>query len=958
MSVTWSAALGLLVLLGAFGLGQLDAAKADAEAGIADDLPETVDYARDIRPILSENCFTCHGPDEQTREGGLRLDLRQEAIKPATSGFAAIVPGDVEESELTHRILADHEIDIMPPPDANRELNERDKQLLIRWIEEGAEYAPHWAFEPPVQAELPEVSDPAWPRNPIDHFVLAELDEQGLSPSSEADRYTLVRRLYLDLIGLPPTPEQADAFVNDTDPNAYTRLVDELLDSPHYGERWARRWLDLARYADTNGYEKDLPREMWPWRDWVIDAINDDMPFDQFTIEQLAGDLLPNASVDQIIATGFHRNSMINEEGGIDVEEYRYHAQVDRVGTTGTVFLGMTLACAQCHTHKYDPITQREYFQIMAIFDNVDEVDPFEIPVPELVEQREAIDQQIERVHADLANRFPLPDGADVEGLDAEQVAELRAEHLEESLQAWVDGLEPQAVAWHKLTPSVYESTTHASMTLLDDASVLVHGDKPNNDTYIVELESDRVDMRAMKLETLTHESLPKGGPGRAHMFKPGDFILTDFRVEVAPADKPEAWREVEVADASATHAAGNHPISAAIDGERDNGWMVGGQVGRSHHAVFNFAEPIGFEGGTRIRVTLLQNMIHQVVIGRFRLSLTEDARPVVAVDVPAEVEAALATPAADRTDSQRRTLLTHFLSIAPQLKAEHEAIAKLESSKPDLPTTLVMQEREPRFRRTTKIRKRGEFLQPTDAVEPGVPAVLNDWPEGEPLNRLGFARWLVADSNPLLARVTVNRNWAAFFGEGFVRTLEDFGFQGALPTHPELLDWLAVAFRTQGWSRKQLHRLIVTSATYRQDSKLRDDLAYSDPENRLLARGPRVRLEAELIRDNALAISGLLTREIGGPSVFPPQPDGVGALSWGGFHWRTATDAQRFRRGIYTYAKRTNPYAMASLFDAPSGEACFPQREVSNTPLRALTLLNDIVFTEAAQAMGRAAVA
>ncbi|HLV82059.1 MAG TPA: PSD1 and planctomycete cytochrome C domain-containing protein, partial [Chthonomonadaceae bacterium] len=773
---------------------------------------------------------------------------RDAAIAPLPNGHRAIVPGKPQNSPLVQRILS-HGADIMPPAYANKPLSQGEKAILVSWVRSGAPYRQHWAFVLPRQAPLPAVKLTSWPRNPIDNFVLARLEKAGLKPSPPADRYTLVRRVYLDLIGLPPTPEEADAFVQDRSPNAYEKVVDRLLASPHYGERWARRWLDLARYSDTNGYEKDRPRSIWPYRDWVINALNRDMPFDRFTIEQLAGDLLPNATQDQRVATGFHRNTMLNEEGGIDPLEYRFYSMVDRVATTGTVWLGLTLGCAQCHTHKFDPITQREYYRTMACLDNADEL-TIDAQKPDIAAQRKQIEAQIAEREAHLAERFPDP---------GRPGGFLSADAVESKFGTWARAQEPIAVRWHVLRP-VKVASNLPLLTVQPDNSVFVSGDMTKRDVYDLDFRDDGPPITAVRLEALTDDRLPAHGPGRVFYEGGfGDFFLSE--ITLAAGGKPAQF-------ASAAQSGGGD-AGAAIDGDPQTGWNINGRQGETTVAVFRLKAPVKADA---FSIRLLFERYHAAGLGRFRLSVTSDARPAGA-DLPPAIEEILLIPEAQRSRPQTTQLFRYYLSIAPELKAEREQIARLRATSPAYPTTLVFAERPADNPRATYIHKRGEWLQPTERVTPGVPAILPPLPVNEPANRLTFARWLVSPANPLVGRVIMNRQWAAFFGKGIVRTAEDFGYQGEPPSHPELLDWLAVEFVRRGWSLKQMHRLIVTSATYRQSSAVTPTLLARDPENRLLSRSPRVRLEAELVRDAALTASGLLSGKIGGPSVFPPQP-------------------------------------------------------------------------------------
>ena len=805
----------------------------------------------------------------------------------------------------------------------------------------------HWAYRAPTRPPVPTVGDPAWVRNPIDHFILARLDAENLSPSPEADRATLIRRMSLDLIGLPPEPEDVAAFVADTRPDAYERLVERLLASPHYGERWGRHWLDAARYADTNGYEKDRPRSIWPYRDWVIRALNEDMPFDRFTIEQIAGDMLPNATLDQRIATGFHRNTMINEEGGIDVEEFRYTAMVDRVSTTSTVWMGASLGCAQCHDHKYDPFSQQEYYRLFALLNNADEPE-MDVPTPALVARRESIEAEIAKRQTALADHFPPADAA----APGELLESRRRRNIDVKLNDWARGIQRTSSHWTVLEPRDMVSENHATMTRLDDASVLVSGDFPNRDTYTIELDADQDRITALRLEVLPHPSLPDGGPGRAVMFSRGDFLLTELTVTAAPRDGSAPAAPVTLQNGTHDFAAENRSAALAIDGIGDTGWSIGGGQGKPHAAVFEFAQDVAFAGGARLSITLAQHYIHQQTIGRFRISVTGDARPVHAAGVPAEIEAIVMTPADARTEDERAELERYYLSVAPELAEHHKEIDALRDSMPRYPTTMVLAERsDPRL---TRLHHRGEFLSPREPVTPGVPAIFHPLPADAPPDRLALARWLVDPGNPLVGRVTVNRIWQAYFGRGIVATTEDFGTQGDRPTHPKLLDWLATEFFRQGTSFKALHRLIVTSATYRQSSTVTPELLTRDPENLLLARAPRVRADAETVRDIALVAGGLLCRKIGGPSVFPPQPPEVSQISYGAMAWQTAENEDRFRRGLYTFWKRTSPYAAFMAFDSPTADTTCVRRIRSNTPLQALTLLNDAVFVEAAQALAR----
>jgi Protein of unknown function (DUF1553)/Protein of unknown function (DUF1549)/Planctomycete cytochrome C len=895
----------------------------------------SVDFEKDVRPILAKSCIRCHGAKKA--EGGLALDSKPRALAGGDNG-PAFVPGKAAESRL-FRFVAGLDEETVMPPDGD-ELPAAQVAVLKAWIDQGAVWPDtatattrpaHWAFQKPARPTIPTVKDPSKVRNPIDAFVLARLDKERLTPSSEADKPTLIRRLSLDLTGLPPTVEEVDSFLADPDPGAYERLVERLLASPAYGERWARFWLDRARFADTNGYEKDRERSVWPYRDWVIQALNADLPFDRFTIDQIAGDLRPDPDTASRIATGFHRNTMVNEEGGIDIEEFRFASLVDRVNTTGAVWLGLTIGCCQCHSHKYDPFTQREYYQLLAFLNNADEPE-MGVPDAAIAHSRDEIEARIRALESSRAEKFP--GGSDA--LASKQAAWEAAQH---------------PTKWEIARPSHLQSKKHATMSILPDGSVLATGDKPNNDVYTVEIPVTTPGVTALRLEVLPDPSLPDNGPGRAPLFSVGDFLLTEFLVDAGS----KALQRVKIAEASQDYSEPGHPASLCIDGVTDTGWSIKGGVGKAHAAVFRFKAPVDT---SRLVVTMHQEYIHQMTIGRFRLSTTTDAGAIKASGLPAEIEEALLIPSDQRSADQSERIRDHYLSVAPDLKAINKQITDLRASEPKFPTSLVMQERAVEHARVTKVRRRGEFLKEADPVEPGVPAVLHSLAKGVAKNRLTFARWLVSDDNPLVGRVVMNQVWQSIFGQGLVTTSEDFGTRGARPSHPELLDWLAVEFRARGWSLKTMMRALVTSATYRQASTASSALQARDPKNELLARGPRFRVDAEVVRDLALASSGLLSRKIGGPSVFPPQPEGVTSLAYGGGGWRVSSGEDRYRRGLYTYLKRTAPYAAFIVMDAPTSDTVCVRRERSNTPLQALTLLNDAVFVEAAQSLARRVMA
>jgi hypothetical protein len=898
---------------------------------------EPVDFSRDVQPILARHCTMCHGIEKQ--ESDLRLDNGASLLKGGNAGLA-IVPGKSSESLLIQAITG-QSADYKMPPEGDGPTAE-EIAVLTAWIDQGAIVPDdsvaqddprrrHWSFQPVTRPALPEVSNPAWIRNPIDAFVLARLDQQGIAPSPEADRVTQIRRLCLDLLGLPPTLAQIDEYLSDTRPDAYEQLVDRLLDSPHHGERWGRHWLDQARYADSNGFTIDGPRSIWKYRDWVIGAINRDLPFDQFTIEQLAGDMLPDATTEQIVATGFHRNTLINQEGGTDPEQFRVESVVDRVNTTGAVFLGLTVGCAQCHTHKYDPISQREYYQLFAFYNGADEPT---IVAPSVEQSRQLSALRAEIVAAQAA----------LEGHDAAQ-ADRQAE-WERQYAARNDAL------WTLLDLSEFRSVGGALLTELADGSVLVGGTIPATDTYIVTADAPPGPITAVRLETLTHNTISNNGPG---LTENGNFSLTEFSFTAAALDsagQPGEAQPVPIARAVADNAQADRPVTNAFDGNQMSAWSFGFQAGvanTDHRAVFIPQNATGGEHGTRLTFTLDHQIDLRPGIGRFQLLVT--SAPPAALELGEAIRAIVGIPVEKRTPAQHEQLAAAFRAedAARAPLAAHLADLKARERRivGDITTTMVMQEL-PKPRETF-INIRGDFLRKGAQVQANVPAVLPPLAEGQPANRLGLARWLVDPRNPLTPRVTMNRFWQQYFGVGLVETENDFGTQGSPPTHPELLDWLANEFVAQGWSMKAMHRLIVNSATYRQSSHARPDLATVDPRNKLLARQARLRLEAESIRDVALAASGLLSAKIGGPGVFPPQPAGIYAFTQQDKQWKASPGEDRFRRGLYTYFWRSSPYPFLMTFDAPPGNTTCTRRVRSNTPLQALTLANDDAFVEIA---------
>ncbi len=942
---------------------------------------QSIDFNRDIRAILSNNCFQCHGPDAAERQADLRLDTRDGAL-------AVITPGNPETSELIRRVASQDESEQMPPADSGKKLTPQEIELLTQWVREGAPFAPHWSYVKPVRPPLPAVRNAAWVRNAIDQFVLARLEREGMTPSPEADRHTLVRRVTLDLTGLPPTPEEVEAFVADPAPDAYERLVDRLLASPAYGEHWARMWLDLARYADSAGYADDPPRTIWAYRDYVINAFNHNKPFDRFTLEQIAGDLLPNPTTEQLVATAFHRNTLTNNEGGTNDEEFRNVAVVDRVNTTMAVWMGTTMACAQCHSHKYDPISQEEYFRFFAFFNNTEDADRRDerplLSIMSETQQREQtrLETEIQQLEKQIQETTP---------------------QLAAAQQRWEESFRSELV-WTPLRPARVTTEAGATVQVQEDSSVFASLARAT-DSYTLEFSLAPGKYTALQLETLPHESLPGGGPGHAN----GNFVLSQVRATLTPPDHqslsgryvrieiPGQQKLLSIAEVqvfrgsenvalrgsasqssvdydgparlaidgntnghyyeakSTTHTAlsdnpwweldlgGDQPIDriviwnrtdnglhtrltgfriALLDADRqtvweqfvndppnpsaeyslsgarpitlaaayadyaqngfephhvvnnadptNKGWAVAGQIGKPHQLTLIPAAPFEVTEGTVLTLSLdFRSRFENHTLGRFRIATTTDTRAREYAPIPPAVLAILRTPRAERSAAQAAELTKYYVSIAPELAATRQQLAalkqQLESIKPET-TVPIMKELPEGKRRVTRIQYRGNYLDLGPEVTEGVPAVFPPLPEGAPRNRLSLAQWLVSEDNPLTARVLVNRYWEQIFGMGLVRTSEEFGSQGELPSHPELLDWLATEVVRLGWDQKQLVRLLVTSAAYRQSSRVTPELLERDPDNRLLARGPRFRLSAEMVRDQALLAAGLLSRRIHGP--------------------------------------------------------------------------------------------
>ena len=864
--------------------------------GIAIDSGQAaVDFNRDIRPILSANCFACHGPDKESREGGLRLDTAKGAKEAL---------GPIEDSELIYRIETDDEEDLMPPEDTGHVLTEAQKKLLRTWVASGGEYDTHWSFEPPAKAAVPEG------RHPIDYFVGEQLKKTtGLAPADEADRYALIRRVSLDLTGLPPTIEDADAFVKSGD---FEAVVDRLLEAEDFGEHWARMWLDLARFADTKGYEKDRHRDMWRYRDWVIEALNRDLPYDQFTIEQLAGDLLPKPTTEQILATAFHRNTMENDEGGTDDEEFRVAAVKDRADTTMQVWMGLTMGCAKCHTHKYDPITIEEYYSFYSFFNQTEDADRVTPVMPTPTAEQS---KQVAKFEAEIA------------ALD--QQLKANPAGYAKAFSKWKAPFEKTPL-WQPLQLAGMESKQGVTLEQAADGALKVSSENPEKDTWTLTLNLPiGEDLTALRID-----ALPKKAGGK---WQDKNVALRELTAEfLVPGAKP---KKLKLVNPRADFSQRGWDVARAIDGKPEAGWAFSPKASEPHAAVFDFAKPIS---GGQLRLTLDMEYGQGLIFESFRLSasthsvkwLTANINPV----------AGLEKMFSEQVHGPTRELHAKLAATQKVLKGVQSGISK----------TAIMRELVGAKRRKTRVHNRGNFLDQGDAVEAGVPEVFGKLPGESQANRLGVAQWLMQPENPLTARVMVNRVWARLFGIGIVETEEDFGSQGAVPSHPELLDWLAVDYREKGWSLKQLLKTIVMSGTYRQGAVVTPKRLAADPRNRLLSRGARFRLSAEMVRDQSLAASGLLTRKLGGPSVMPPQPDGVWKSTYSGERWKNATGPDRYRRGLYTYAKRTSPHPAMTSFDAGSGEVCQIRRVRTNTPLQALVTLNDTAFVEAAGALAK----
>ncbi|MBL8816027.1 MAG: DUF1553 domain-containing protein [Planctomyces sp.] len=1045
---------------------------------------QEIDFNRDIRPILSNKCFACHGPDKSKQEAGLRLDQQDIATRVLESGHTAIVPRSPSESELIARVTHTDADLRMPPAKFGKPLSESEVAVLSKWIEQGAPFAKHWSYVKPTKTAVPE-ADPkhvTWPRNEIDRFTLSKMLEHGYSPSPEADRAALVRRVHLDLIGLPPTPEAVELFLSDQTPDAYERMVDRILAMPAFGEHWARQWLDLARYADSAGYADDPSRTIWAYRDWVMRSINNNKPFDQFTVEQIAGDLLPNPTEDQLIATAFHRNTLTNNEGGTNDEEFRNVAIVDRVNTTIAVWMGTTMACAQCHDHKYDPISQEEYFRVFAILNNTQDADRRdESPILEIfTDEQKTQKQTLLTQISELKKTIDTP---------TDEIAAAQVE--------WESQLKRPA-QWENGIPSKVSRTSGGESETLADGTIVVAA-PAEKDTYSIDIPVSTETLKqlsALRLEAIPDANLPGGGSGHGG----GNFVITQLRAQAIPvsgatpvakfvriempgaqkilslaevqifsggsnlatagkatqsttdfAGPPEyaidgntdgayekrsvthtaisdnPWWELELSNslpveritlwnrtdngtserlnnfsvtllnenreivwqknvtevpspsadyipsgirdiglltAIADHSQENFPADSVVSGKPSPsvGWAVGGAIPDPHSLVVIPRDPISTESVAAIRIIVEQNSdFANHILGRFRIQFTADDSAVGRARLSRPLLTILDKADSQRSEAERQDIARFFRErISTQLNETRATLAAAEKQLAEMkPATSVPVFREMADnRRVTKFQYRGNYLDQGPVVTEGVPAAFHPMKDEGTPNRLSLAKWLVDPDNPLTARVLVNRYWETLFGRGIVLTSEEFGSQGELPTHQELLDWLSADLVENGWNTKELLKRIVCSATYRQSSKTTPEAASMDPDNRWLARGPRVRMSAEMIRDQALFVSGLLSSKLYGPPVNPPQPSlGLSAAFGSSTDWNTSTGEDRYRRAIYTTWRRSNPYPSMATFDAPNREVCTIRRNRTNTPLQSLVTLNDPVYVEAAQSLARSAL-
>ena len=901
-------------------------------------LPATIDFNRDIRPILSDNCYFCHGPDKNKRKADLRLDTR-EGIFSKIKDHVTVEAGKPEESELFRRVTASDPEQRMPDPKSNKRLSDHDIALLKRWIEQGAPWQGHWAYLPPARPAAPAVEGAGFVKNPIDQFILARLNENGLSPAPQADRATLIRRLSFDLTGLPPKTAEVEAFVADASPDAYEKLVDRLLASPHYGERMAVFWLDLVRYADTIGYHSDNPMNVYPYRDYVIKAFNDNKPFDRFTIEQIAGDLLPDPTAEQRIASGYNRLLQTTEEGGAQPKEYEVKYLTDRVRNVSTVWMASTMGCCQCHDHKFDPFSMRDFYSMGAFFADVQEASTgrrepgMPVMTAEQAGQLKAIEEEIAAAKQKLAAPNP-------------SLADEQAE--------WEKRQGEHQVDWHVLELSV-ESKRGTKLLLQSDGSYLASGKVPDTETYTLHASPDLHGITGVRIEALPDDSLGDHGPGTADN---GNFVLSAVKMTLCTRDGK--CKAVPLLHASADFSQERFPAASVLE-KKGAGWAVLPKVGQAHYIVVEPEKPIDAASGATLTTTLeFQSKFPRHQIGRVRLSATASAEPAGLDALPGNIRKILATAGEERTAGQKAELADFFRTVAPSLAPIRAEMAAGEKKKDaflaGVPKCLITTAGAPR---TVRFLHRGNWMDTTgDEMAPAIPAFLAPKPLQEQaasrrLTRMDLARWLTSRDNPLTARVYVNRLWRLYFGTGLSKVMDDVGSQGEWPTHPELLDWLAVEFMDSGWDTKHMIKLLVTSGAYRQSSSATDADKQRDPYNRLLAHQSRWRFDAEFVRDAALSVSGLLVDEQGGPSAKPYQPAGY----WDQLNFPTRTYVADkgdglYRRGLYTWWQRSFLHPSLAAFDAPSHEEAVCERNRSNIPQQALALLNDPTYVEASRSL------
>jgi mono/diheme cytochrome c family protein len=920
----------------------LAALAAASSASRAEQPVSPVDFHRQIRPILAANCFACHGPDEAERKAQLRLDTKAGALADR-GGSAAVVPGNAAESQLLARITSADPDEVMPPADSPKKLSREEIELLRRWIAEGSNWPEHWAYAKPVRPLVPSGRGAQPALSPIDDFIRAKLSPLGLSPSPEADRVTLARRLSFDLTGLPPATIDVERFVVDDSPQAYENLVDRLLASPHYGERMAMYWLDAVRFADTNGYHGDNHRDIALYRDYVIDAFNSNKPFDRFTVEQLAGDLLPDATRETRIASGYNHLLMTTREGGAQAKEYLAKYAADRVRNASSVWLAATIGCAECHDHKFDPYTSKDFYSFASFFADLKEV---------------AVGPQ-EQVLLPDSNQARRLAELDAEVAAAALVVDTATPELEVAQALWEQSVASQVADWKPLNPTGAVAASGARLAVAKDGSVLAGGEGSATDRYTVVAPVNLPAVTALRIEALPHDSLPGKGPGRATN---GNFVLSEVRATIARRADVANARSLALFDASADFQQDGFSAASVIDDKTDTGWAIAPAIDKPHEVVLQVRDSLDAAESVLV-IELAQHHGAAHNLGRFRISATASSQPVKANDgLPHEIIMLLTKSPEARSIEERQKLAGHYRSIAPLLEPARKRLATARAAKDDytksLPTTLVSMTVAPREMR---VLPRGNWLSDAgEVVSPSMPAFLPPLARDETrASRLDLARWLVSPDNPLVARVLVNRLWKLAFGRGIVKTLDDFGAQGAAPSHPELLDWLATELVASGWDIKHMIKLVVMSATYRQSSSAGEVLRQADPDNQWFARQSQYRLDAEMIRDAALATSGLLVTKIGGPSVKPYQPRGYWShLNFPVREYESDHGEGLYRRGLYTYWCRTFLHPSLSAFDAPSREECAVERPRSNTPLQALVLLNDPTYVETARVFARRVIA